>query len=282
MSKMHQMKSIAIRALESNEELENVRRLESIIWSEYESTPTHQTLTAIKNGGIVLGAFLDGELIGFQYSFPGFDGNKSYLCSHILGIHPNFRKLGIGEKLKLQQREESIKKGYDLITWTFDPLETVNGYLNFHKLGARSSTYVENCYGEMLDVLNHGMPSDRFIVQWWIKDKKIESENLEIEDRLREDSLLIKALVNPDGYLAPMEIDLTRHLETGLLFVPMPSDFQKLKQYSSDLALSWRMNTRHVFTHYFKKGWIVIDLIRRQSDSDICFYVFKKSTKSLS
>ncbi|MFC9601315.1 GNAT family N-acetyltransferase [Peribacillus butanolivorans] len=267
-------KNIVIRALESVEDLENVRRLESTIWSEYESTPTHQTLTAIKNGGIILGVFLENELIGFQYSFPGFKGEKIYLCSHILGIHPQHRKLGIGEKLKLAQKEESLKKGYDLVTWTYDPLETVNGYLNLHKLGARCSTYVENCYGEMEDDLNQGMPSDRFTVEWWIKEDTVERPSQ--YDLEGSDSLLIKAVRDSNGYFVPKETDLKRDSAEGFHFVPVPSDFQTLKKNSSELALSWRMRTREVFTHYFENGWTAVDLFRSKSDSDFCYYVLKK------
>lgn len=269
-----QKEKIVIRDLHSIEELELVRRLETIIWSEYESTPIHQTLTAIKNGGLMLGAFLNDELIGFQYSFPGFNGIKAYLCSHILGIHPQFRKLGIGEKLKLQQKEDSLKRGYDLITWTYDPLETVNGYLNLHKLGARCSIYVENCYGEMQDELNEGIPSDRFTVEWRIKDEAIERP-IRYEDLLR-DHAVIKTSKDDEGYLFPLETDLTRDSETKFLFVPVPSDIQKLKNSSAELALSWRMSTRRVFTHYFNKGWTAIDLFKTHLSSDLCFYVLKR------
>ncbi|MGG4495483.1 GNAT family N-acetyltransferase [Brevibacillus reuszeri] len=268
-------KKIDYRSIKSIEDLEKARRLESLIWSEYEATPVHQTLTVIKNGGMVLGAFFEDELIGFQYSFPGFNKGESYLCSHSLAIHPDFRKLGIGEKLKLIQREESIKKGYDLVTWTYDPLETVNGYLNLHKLGARCSTYVENCYGEMQDDLNQGIPSDRFRVEWHIKESADERGSVS-EELLKSDSLVIKIEKNSAGYLVPAEIDLMMDSESGLLFVPVPSDFQNLKAKNLELAVSWRMNTRQAFTHYFAKSWTAIDIIRSRSNPELCYYVLKR------
>ncbi|MFC7394783.1 GNAT family N-acetyltransferase [Scopulibacillus cellulosilyticus] len=270
--------NLIIRSIESVQELEEVRQLESLIWSELESYPVSQTITAVKNGGMVIGAFLENQLIGFQYSFAGFDGHKPYLCSQTLGIHPDFRKMGIGEKLKCKQREEAIKKGYDLITWTYDPMETVNGHLNLHKLGAECSTYIENCYGDMPDALNIGMPSDRFVVEWRIKDRQERNQNYHQSVNLlnNESHLLIKTGKNSDGFLVPEEIDLSKDQDEESLFVPVSSDFQSIKQYNLDLALSWRMKTRQVFTHYFKHGWSAVDLVRNESDPDICFYVLKQ------
>ncbi|MED3562888.1 GNAT family N-acetyltransferase [Bacillus xiapuensis] len=265
-------KNIFIRTLKTIDELEELRRLESLIWSEYESIPSSQTITAIKNGGMALGAFLEEELIGFQYSFPGFINNKIYLCSHTLGIHPEYRKLGIGEKLKLAQKEESLKMGYDLITWTYDPLETVNGYLNLHKLGAKCSIYVENCYGEMQDELNQGMPSDRFTVDWWIKEASVERPSqYEVDGRL-----LIWLDRDLNGNFVPLEPVLNQDSSKGFLFVPVPSDFQIIKKINPDLALSWRRCTREVFVHYFEKGWSAIDLFRSKSNPELCYYVLKK------
>ncbi|MGC4378668.1 GNAT family N-acetyltransferase [Fictibacillus sp. Mic-4] len=263
--------NIMIRSLESVKELEKVRELESLIWSSSESTPSHQTLTAVKNGGMVIGAFSEGgELIGFQYSFPGFDGENVYLCSHILGIHPEFQKLGIGEKLKTRQKEVAIEKGYERIVWTYDPLETVNGHLNLHKLGAVCSTYIENCYGEMDDALNQGMPSDRFLVEWRIKDER-NRRNIKHDDH----PYLIRVEKDAEGFLVPVDMDVTRHEEKGLLLVPVPSNFQQLKKMNADLALSWRMNSRHVFLHYFHHGWSAVDLIRSPVDSALCFYILE-------
>lgn len=45
---------IQIRSLHQIEELEEARRLESKIWGQADSIPTHQTITAVKNGGLVL------------------------------------------------------------------------------------------------------------------------------------------------------------------------------------------------------------------------------------
>jgi predicted GNAT superfamily acetyltransferase len=268
--KKEDVSSTIIRSIESIEGLEAVRKLEELVWSKEEAVPVNQTMAAVKNGGFVLGAFFEKQLIGFQYSFSGFDGKSSYLCSHSLGIHPDFRKFGVGEKLKWAQKETAAVKGYNLITWTYDPLETVNGYLNLHKLGAVCSTYLENVYGEMDDKLNAGIPSDRFLVEWVINDSekssKSESEN---------DYPLAFSTRTEDGFLIPEKIDL--NYRSRNIYVPVPGNFQVLKSYNLSLGITWREYTQKVFTHYFSLGWKAVDLVIDRENPNQYNYLLQKS-----
>jgi predicted GNAT superfamily acetyltransferase len=264
---------IEIRNLQTVEELEQVRQLEAIVWSFEDSVPVNQTITVVKNGGFILGAFLHNELIGFQYSFPGFDGKQVYLCSHSLGIHPNFRKYGIGEKLKWAQRELAATKGYELISWTYDPLETVNGNLNLHKLGAVCSTYLENAYGEMDDGLNSGIATDRFLVEWRLDE--MEDKDGEIQRNEPVDlQTIVMETTKKDGFLVPGEMQL--HLESDVLFVPVPGNFQEIKNDDFSLAVAWRNVTRNIFTYYLRNGWQVTDLIKAGHEQNHYLYVLEK------
>lgn len=259
--------TITIRNLVSVEDLEKVRQLESLVWSFDESVPVNQTVAVVKNGGFILGAFIGDELIGFQYSFPGFDGKQIYLCSHSLGIHPNYRKFGIGYKLKIAQKNLALQKGYELITWTYDPLETVNGNLNLHKLGASCSTYLKNVYGDMDDELNTGIPTDRFLVEWWIKDdRKIKNQP--------ETVLFAITTSEMNGYPVPEQVDL--NILEDQVWVPVPSQFQELKKADFSLAVKWRETTSTVFTHYFSKGWMAVDLIKDTQRQNQYLYLLEK------
>src|SRR4051812_15600102 len=105
--------TISIRRLETVPELKQVQELEIAVWQDA-PLPIHQTITAIKNGGLVLGAFIKDKLVGFSYAFPGFSKGKVYLCSHMLGILQVYQGLGIGAALKQAQKEAAIKQGYSL------------------------------------------------------------------------------------------------------------------------------------------------------------------------
>ncbi|MGG1662557.1 GNAT family N-acetyltransferase [Brevibacillus sp. NRS-1366] len=271
--------SLTIRLMNTYEELLAVKELEEIIWASDDPVPLHQTMAAVKHGGMVIGAFAGERLVGFQYSFAGFDGEKAYLCSHNLGIHPDYQRGGIGEKLKLAQQKAAIEKGYDLVSWTYDPLETVNGNLNIRKLGAICSTYLENCYGEMTDILNAGIPSDRFQVEWWIRHPDV-TEKLANPRKKREMDAHAKPalqfVINPQGDPEPQEIDLTQEQHDCQLIVAVPSAFQAVKARDFNLALRWRMETRAVFKHYFQNGWIVCDFIKSDPIEPVHYYLLEK------
>jgi predicted GNAT superfamily acetyltransferase len=262
--------NISIRLLETNNDMRLIQVLEGEVWG-MEPIPTHQTYTASKNGGLLIGAFASEKLVGFSYGFPGFLKGKSYLCSHMLGIHPDYQQMGIGKLLKDKQRTLAQEMGYDLITWTFDPLESRNAYLNVSKLYAICNTYLENCYGEMTDGLNKGLPTDRLQIEWWILSDRVESKWMPKDVAYKHPFELSKSakghpmisvdfgaiLTNNDGYE-----------------IPVPTYFQLIKKNEPELALQWRMKIREVFQALFVIGYVVIGL--RKSDEDVQYYQFVK------
>lgn len=262
--------TVEIRHLTTIEELEQVQRLEKAVWKD-QAIPIHQTLTAVKNGGIVVGAYHNNQLVGLSYGFPGFINGKAYLCSHMLGIDKNFRGQGIGEFLKQAQKNAAIDKGYDLLTWTYDPLESVNAFLNFTKLKAICSTYVKNCYGNMKDGLNQGLPSDRFQVEWWITNPYIGEEHQDelsaieqVPYEQTENGLPQLAEVNPTSYSTRLA-----------LLVPVPKQFQQIKKDNPELALDWRLKTRELFETLFANGFAAIRVVKTD-DEPVHYYLLKK------
>ncbi|MGH9566998.1 MAG: GNAT family N-acetyltransferase, partial [Candidatus Angelobacter sp.] len=80
---------------------------------------------------------------------------------------------GLGRRLKLFQREDAIKLVYELMEWTFDPLEIKNAYLNLVRLGAITRRYSVNHYGFSSSPLQGGLPTDRLIAEWWLKSERV-------------------------------------------------------------------------------------------------------------
>lgn len=263
------MSKIAIRRLTTMEELKQMQSVEEQVWSQ-PPTPTHQTFTTSKNGGVILGAYKDDVLIGFVYSFPGFDRQHTYLHSHMLGTLPEYRQGGIGEMLKLEQANIAKSLGYTMMTWTFDPLESINAYLNINKLRAVGAYYEENYYEQLRDGLNQGLPTDRILIQW----------------DLRQDRPLPKSKINEEHILLIRESDGSPAFTQTFLhafnneqrewFVGIPEDFQTIKQHDMFLAKQWRLHSRKVFNQLFSAHYQAVNIIRDHHTKQ-SYYVFEKN-----
>lgn len=128
---------------------------------------------AQKVGGQTLGAFDGRRMVGFLLAVPGLKQGTPYLHSHMMGVLPEHRNLGIGRRLKLAQREEALSRGIRLIEWTFDPLELKNAFFNIERLGAIVRRYVLNQYGTTSSPLHGGLPTDRCVAEWHLDSPRV-------------------------------------------------------------------------------------------------------------
>jgi predicted GNAT superfamily acetyltransferase len=275
------MPSPLIKVLESPEDIAAIEALQRDVWpgSETEVVPASLMITAVHNGGLVVGAFVDDRLVGFVFGFPGIeftpDGPRPKHCSHMLGIHPDQRDSGIGFTLKRAQWQLVRHQGLDHVTWTYDPLLSRNAYLNIAKLGAVCSNYRRSEYGDLRDGLNAGLPSDRFQVDWWINTRRVERrlgkrprKPLKLENFSKAQLQPIytpRASGQADSWLRPPEH--FSPLNGKLALAEIPSDFIALKNGDFALARDWRFFSRELFETAFTQGYIVTDFIYDQARS---------------
>jgi predicted GNAT superfamily acetyltransferase len=136
----------------------------------------------------------------------------------------------------------------------------------------------------MRDGLNAGLPSDRFLVDWWINTRRVDRRlskrarrPLKLDDFSKAElqplySLQLRTdrLPRPPEHFSPLESNLT--------LAEIPSDFSMLKDADFALARDWRFFTREVFETAFTAGYIVTDFIYDQSRS---FYVLAHGESTL-
>ncbi|MGH2441609.1 MAG: GNAT family N-acetyltransferase, partial [Chloroflexota bacterium] len=223
--------AVRIQDLSSSEHLRDLEDLQVLVWGGAPSTivPVHVLHIVATTGGIVLGAYDGDQPVGFAFGFLGRRNGRLYHASHMLGVHPAYQGRGLGAALKMAQRERALQQGLDLMTWTFDPLESRNAYFNIHKLGVISRRYTENVYGELDDNLNRGLPSDRIVVEWWLNDVK--------SDRKRAPNEAVTILASYNGLPS---LRLEHQYQGQDLRVDVPEDIQRVKRDSPELALEWR------------------------------------------
>ena len=243
---------VEVRLVRTHDEFAACEAMSRDIWgaAERNVVPRELLLTMQHNGGLVHGAFLPGgRLVGFCFAFLGMRDGQLRLCSHQLGVLPEFRGTGIGIALKQAQRYDALRLGYELVTWTFDPLEARNAYINLHRLGCIARLYDRDHYGAMEDELNVGLPSDRFEAEWWLHGAKPHP----VADPL------VMLRVGADGE------PVREHLDVGATtsaLIGVPPDFQEVKRASLALALRWRMESRAAFEAALAAGLIAVDFRR--------------------
>jgi predicted GNAT superfamily acetyltransferase len=268
---------ITIHPLTTHDEILAVEQLQRDAWGvpDVDVVPLHMLITPPRHGGLLLGAF-DGErLAGFVFGFLGLtaDGRLKH-CSHMAGVHPDYRSQGVGYALKLAQREHVLAQGLDLITWTFDPLETRNATLNFHKLGAICNTYIRNLYGTMRAAINAGPPSDRFEVAWWIRSQRV-AQRLQASSTPPTSPTSAGTSALPFG--VPIRCGIPEAIpvppDAAQVLLEVPANFQAIKHNDMPLAIQWRLRTRQLFEEAFSQGYTVTDLLRHD---DRCHYLLER------
>ncbi len=244
---------IRIRSCAGWEELDACVELQIETWGydESDAVPRKTFLLAQKIGGQVIGAFdteaaLDGtanpteKLVGFALSLPGIkkteNGPMPYIHSHMLAVRTSHQNRGIGAQLKWEQRREALLRGLRHMEWTFDPLEIKNAFLNIHRLGAVSRTYLVDFYGVSSSRLQGGLPTDRLLAEWELNSPRVRA----ILER------------RPAG---------EQSIEERIV-VPSPTAEWKANAASRERALAVQLENRQKFQRAFSRGLAVLGFSR--------------------
>lgn len=245
--------------------------------------PAHLLITAAKNGGIFVGAFDGGAMVGFAFGFLGSevasDGSARRLkhTSHMLGVVPDVRVKGLGAHLKWFQRQVALAQGLDLMTWTYDPLQAVNAHLNLARLGARARRYYRDAYGDMTDALNAGVASDRFEVEWYLKSARVSEHELghTTSENYADAQKIYRVEWDADALPTIAKEDA---LADEAVMVEIPADYNALKAMNRALAVEWRERTRQTFERAFELGYVACDALRKTDENGRAraFYLLKR------
>jgi predicted GNAT superfamily acetyltransferase len=238
---------IKLRNLETLHEFREILRLQKEIWgfSDLELLPVRLFVVVHKVGGQIIGAFDGDRMIGFLCAIPGTRQGDTHLHSHMMGVQPPYRNLGIGRMLKLAQRDEALSRGIRLVEWTFDPFELKNAYFNIERLGAVVRRYVLNQYGTTTSHLHGGLPTDRCVAEWYLDGER--------------------ALATLDGRRVSHEGMVER--------VAVPADIADIRQHEPKRAREIQLRLSEAFLAHFQRG-LAVTGFDRTADSGI--YLFSQ------
>jgi predicted GNAT superfamily acetyltransferase len=242
----------------------------NLIWSNTadEIIPTHVLITWAHNDCVLLGAYADDGpaaahgMVGFALGWYGLThavpATLKY-CSHIVGVLSEYRGCDIGLKLKQAQRQQLLAHGQTtLMTWTYDPLQIVNGTFNIHRLGAVCSTYKRDVYGEMTDALNAGAPSDRFEAEWHLTDERTERHLAQQYPDWGGHYIAYPVAVVDN---MPQPVEMPRW-DGQTVAIPLPEHLALLRTHDTARLHAWRMMQRQYFEAAFGAGYQVDDCVQ--------------------
>lgn len=259
--------TIQIEPIESIAQMKALEKLQQDVWGwdDLDTTPLMNFIIMKELGGTLIGAFDGEKVIGFAFGFVGWHDGQAVFHSHMLAVHPTYREHGIGLRLKLAQRTAALERGFEHITWTFDPLQSTNAHLNFHKLGVVSSKYKVNFYGnQSSSPLHRCIGTDRLWVEWFLKSQRVArrvqgptDEKASREIDFNEGERLIH--VGGDGLPVSRPAG---DLNGGAAVIEIPERIGLLQRENPGAAVAWREATRAAFVDAFAAGYVVDDFLR--------------------
>jgi predicted GNAT superfamily acetyltransferase len=274
------MSHFEIRALHSLADMEAVEALQRLVWDAPSTVVyAHMLISFARNGGSVIGAFDNNNLIGFVLSYLGIEAPEAdrpamanlKLVSQRMAVLPDYRNSGVGYDLKLAQRKFAIDKGIRLVTWTFDPLQSRNAYFNMHKLGGIAREYHRDYYGNAPGPLVSMQTSDRLLVEWWVTSNRVEQRvrgtrpKLTISQYLEGNAAILNPTApDPQGFAQPVGEVLAP--ESRIVLVEIPDNYGALQEARPELALIWRGQMRDVLERTLNAGYAVTDVLHGEHE----------------
>lgn len=239
--------TIVIRDIETLDEMHEVEELQREIWgvSDLDVYPALALRPQKEVGAILMGAFVQGRMVGFVFGFPGILNGETIIHSDMLGVTSEYRSQSLGYLLKCAQRDAALARGIKKITWTYDPLQSRNAHLNFGKLGVIADRYLVNYYGETSSFL-HKSGTDRLWVTWLLDSERVVSK-IDRHDVTKTPELNFNALVRVGQDGEPV---VNTDLKDEKLIIEIPGEVN---------AEVWREPTRAAFTAALGGGYVVSD-----------------------
>lgn len=273
------MPTVSIRLLRDPSDFPQCERIQKEVWGTVSLSA--EALRVVGDfGGMVLGCFQGGRLLGFISALLARRPGELIHWSFQMAVRKRHRDRGLGFRMKLAHRRLALKNGIRSICWSYDPLQSRNAALNIRRLRALPEEYAEDFYGHFPSLIERGVPSDRFLVRWKIASPVVErhlrkgtsggSESLFASSQVAN---VTEQLTN--GFLTNRKVRLG--LEGRRLLVEIPCDTDRMRQKDLPLALDWRMATRKLFGHYLRRGYRVTDFLQQGSPSHArYFYLLEK------
>jgi predicted GNAT superfamily acetyltransferase len=259
---------VLIRPARERKDYDACVDLQREVWglADLEVTSAIQLLATVHAGGVLLVAESPRDgVVGFCYAFAALRGGSPHLHSDMLAVRGSLRARGVGLRLKWAQREEALRRGLRLVTWTFDPMRVANARLNLRRLGAVAREFLPDFYGTTSSALHHGLATDRLLASWELEAPRVvlrsqgnapapgrPGETPVLNDVAWHDGLPVSGLPRLD-------------LDSDALLLEVPVDWDAVCRRDPGLAREWQGLVRRSFEAAFARGYAAVDCLSESS-----------------
>lgn len=209
--------------------------------------------------------------IGFLCCFADFDRRGPFWYGARMGVDHRYQDKDIGQYIVQVLYECAEERNVRRIRWTYDPLQSRNGYMYIHKMGGVVKEIGFNYYSAVFtnDQFNRGISTDRFVVEWDIGSQRARERMLE-GNVPSFDSVEITN-ENTVNEIELEESGLERHglkfitnARMSPVFVEIPYAQDKILKADRAKAQLLRDKCRALFMHYLARGYAVTDMVLKK------------------
>jgi predicted GNAT superfamily acetyltransferase len=282
---------VLVRPARARDDYDACVRLQREVWglSDLEITSTIQLVATVHAGGLLLVAESPAEgtrpreagspsagVLGFCYAFAALRGGEAHLHSDMLAVRPAARGRGVGLLLKWAQREEALRRGLRLVTWTFDPLRAPNARLNLRRLGAVVREVLPDFYGETTSALHHGLPTDRLLARWELDSARVARRAA--GETTAPPALAALPALNDLEWRGGLPVSSPPRLDLDAreLLLEIPDDWDAVVHADPGLAREWQEVVRGALESLFARGYAAVDFASAGAAPRRAGYVLRK------
>ena len=212
--------------------------------------------------------------VGFAALFADFDERGAFWYAARMGVDRLYRDKNIGDAILDALYRSAKERGITRVRWTYDPLQSRNGYIYIHKMGAQVHEIGFNYYSAVFtnDEFNRNISTDRFIVEWFINTDRV-------RDRMERGIFPVHdpSAIGPENTLNEIVID-EEGLERGgekqvfdaedtPLFVEIPYNQDRILKTDRKKAQALREQCRALFMHYLAAGYTIREFAVKKEPS---------------
>ncbi|HLV12769.1 MAG TPA: GNAT family N-acetyltransferase [Trueperaceae bacterium] len=264
---------VELREISAMAELRPLEAMQREVWGveDVEVVPASAMRAAVHAGGMVVGAYSGGDVVGFAFGFVATPHGRGMqgvgLHSHMAAVLPEFRGAGVGRRLKRFQASWCAARGLRWISWTFDPLRRENARFNLAVLGARCYEYLHDFYGPMPGTLGGGIESDRLLAVWDVTAQARQEAGAgdggprapgrtDREGDLDEQAVWLLPPGETPAVPSAAEVDRAT-AGVGRLRVATPDPAHDVFSHA-ERAEAWRAAHRATLARALERGWAVV------------------------